>query len=78
VKDSEKVLRVAEARSQDAGRGVARVDPVLVDALRLEIGGLVSIEGKRTTVARGRAGRPEPWHRPHRREHPPQRGRRDR
>jgi len=59
VKDSEKVLRVAEARSQDAGRGVARVDPVLVDALRLEIGGLVSIEGKRTTVARLAPGLPE-------------------
>ncbi len=48
---SEKVLKVAEAKSKDAGRGIARVDPAVMDVLNLTAGDVVQIEGKKRTVA---------------------------
>ena len=51
VKGSEKVLRVAEAKAKDAGRGLARVDPAILGALGLEGGDIVEVQGKRNTVA---------------------------
>src|SRR5512143_2997589 len=48
---SEKVLKVAEAKSKDAGRGIARVDPAVMDVLGLTPGDVVQIEGKKRTVA---------------------------
>jgi transitional endoplasmic reticulum ATPase len=55
----EKVLRVAEARAKDAGRGTARIDPALTEALRLEVGSVIEVEGKRKTVALLAPGLPE-------------------
>jgi len=45
------VLRVADARHKDVGRGIARIDPQVVDRLGLASGDVISIEGKKTTVA---------------------------
>ena len=48
---SEKVLKVAEAKSKDASRGIARVDPAVMEVLGLTAGDVVQIEGKKRTVA---------------------------
>jgi len=56
---SEKVLKVAEAKSKDAGRGIARVDPELLSALGLTAGDVIQIEGKKRTVAIVWPGYPE-------------------
>ncbi|MEM2914977.1 MAG: CDC48 family AAA ATPase [Candidatus Bathyarchaeia archaeon] len=44
-------LRVAEARSRDVGRGIARLDPAAIEKLGLTAGDVVEISGKRKTVA---------------------------
>jgi len=44
-------LRVAEARSRDVGRGIARIDPEIVEKLGLTPGDVVETSGKRKTVA---------------------------
>lgn len=56
---SEKVLKVVEAKSKDAGRGIARVDPAIMDILGLTPGDVVQIEGKKRTVAIVWPGYPE-------------------
>lgn len=48
---NEKTLRVAEAKSKDAERGVARVDPGLMESMELTAGDLIQITGKRKTAA---------------------------
>ena len=45
------VLRVAEAESQDVGRGVVRIDPKIVSEVGLTSGDAVEIAGKRKTFA---------------------------
>jgi transitional endoplasmic reticulum ATPase len=45
------VLRVADARPKDVGRGIARIDPQVGDRLGLKSGDVISIEGQKTTVA---------------------------
>ncbi len=47
---SDKVLRVAEARSKDAGRGIGRIDPAVMDVLGITPGDIVEIEGKKRTA----------------------------
>jgi len=44
-------LRVAEARSRDVGRGIARIDRKVMNALGLSPGDYIEISGKKTTVA---------------------------
>jgi len=56
---SEKVLKVAEAKSKDASRGIARVDPAVMEVLGLTPGDVVQIEGKKRTVAIAWPGYPE-------------------
>jgi len=51
MRESEKVLRVAEARTKDAGRGIARIDPAVMEALGLAPDVTILIEGTRQTVA---------------------------
>src|SRR5438093_3452232 len=51
MKDSDKVLRVAEARTRDVGRGIARIDSSVMEALGVEEGDIVEIFGTRHTVA---------------------------
>ena len=48
---SDKVLKVAEAKAKDAGRGIARVDPAVMEAMGLVAGDVVQVEGKKKTVA---------------------------
>lgn len=45
-------LRVAEALPNDVGRGLARLDPQDLQKLQVNIGDVLEIAGKRTTVAR--------------------------
>jgi len=56
---SEKVLKVAEAKSKDVGRGIARVDPAVMDVLGITAGDVIQIEGKKRTVAIVWPGYPE-------------------
>jgi transitional endoplasmic reticulum ATPase len=46
------LLRVAEALPKDAGRGLVRLDPQDLEQLGVDIGDVVEIAGKRSTVAR--------------------------
>ncbi|HIH00977.1 TPA: CDC48 family AAA ATPase [Thermoplasmata archaeon] len=46
----EKILRVVQAKSADDGKGVARIDPALMDILELSQGDVVMIEGARNTA----------------------------
>ncbi|OGS48171.1 MAG: AAA family ATPase [Euryarchaeota archaeon RBG_16_68_13] len=59
MKIHEKVLRVAEAKAADAGRGIVRVDPELLTILELREGDVVLVEGTKTTAAVVRKGYPE-------------------
>jgi transitional endoplasmic reticulum ATPase len=46
------LLRVAEALPKDAGRGLARLDPQDMERLGVDIGDVLEIAGKQSTVAR--------------------------
>ena len=46
------VLKVAEARSRDVGRGIVRMDPKDFESLGCEVGDVVGIFGKRMTAAK--------------------------
>jgi len=45
-------LRVAEARTKDVGRGIARLDPQDIERLGATISDIVEIQGERTTAAK--------------------------
>ena len=45
-------LTVATAASQDAGRGIVRLDPKDMEKIGVEIGDIVEIQGKRKTPAK--------------------------
>jgi len=47
-----KALKVAELKPNEAGRGIARMDPELMDILQLKVGDIVQIDGKKKTVVR--------------------------
>ena len=59
IKKVEKILRVIEARPTDVDKGLARIDPALMDILGISEGDVVAIEGKGKTVAIARKGLPE-------------------
>jgi len=46
------ILKVAEARSRDVGRGIVRMDPKDFEGLGCEVGDVVGIFGKRMTAAK--------------------------
>lgn len=52
MSDKKLTLKVAEARSRDVGRGIARMDPKDIERLGCEVGDVVQIEGKRKTVSK--------------------------
>ena len=52
-------LRVAEAKSRDVGRGIARIDPNVSSEIGLSAGDVVEIHGKKKTVAIYWPGYPE-------------------
>ncbi|HLD29622.1 MAG TPA: AAA family ATPase, partial [bacterium] len=45
-------LKIAEADSKDVGRGLARMDPEDLERLGAQVGDIVEIQGKKTTVAK--------------------------
>ncbi|MFO0794208.1 MAG: CDC48 family AAA ATPase [Candidatus Brocadiaceae bacterium] len=49
---NEITLKVVEAAKKDAGRGLARIDPVDMEQLNVTVGDIVEIVGKRSTVAK--------------------------
>jgi len=53
------VLRVAEAKAKDVGRGIVRVDPQDLEKMEAAVGDIVEIEGKRKTVAKVMPAYPE-------------------
>jgi len=55
------ILRVVEAHSRDVGRGIARIDPKIVEEAGLTPGDVVEIVGKRRTVALVWPGYPEDY-----------------
>ena len=52
-------LKVIEARPTDVGRGIARVDPQVLNDMGWQAGDIVSIEGKKKTAALVWPGYPE-------------------
>jgi transitional endoplasmic reticulum ATPase len=50
--DNNMTLKVTEALPKDVGRAIARIDPEDMKALRVEVGEVVQIEGKRKTAAK--------------------------
>ena len=56
---TDKVLRVSEARAKDAGRGIARIDSAVMDAMKITAGDIIEIEGKKRTAAIAWPGLPE-------------------
>ncbi len=57
--NNEIVVKVAEARSRDVGRGIARIDPVIFEKMNLMPGDAILIEGKKRTAAMVMRGYPE-------------------
>ncbi|TLZ56362.1 MAG: CDC48 family AAA ATPase [Methanobacteriota archaeon] len=51
MSDDDKFLRVLEAKSQDVGRGIVRVDPEVMEFLHLREGDPVIVEGRKKTAA---------------------------
>ncbi len=51
MKDKNKILKVAEAKPRDVGRGIARMDPALMEILNISTGDIIMIEGKNSTAA---------------------------
>lgn len=45
------ILKAAEARARDVGRGIARIDPTVAEQLSLQPGDIVTIEGNKQTAA---------------------------
>jgi len=55
-KEASITLRVKDALKRDAGRGSARIDIKIMEKLRVGTGDLISIRGKRRTVAKAMSG----------------------
>ncbi|MCX9012292.1 MAG: CDC48 family AAA ATPase [Candidatus Methanoperedens sp.] len=58
-KDKVVTLKVGEAKSYDAGRGIARIDPEITYRLGLATGDVIGIEGTKKTAALVWPGYPE-------------------
>ena len=56
---NEKAIKVAELKSGETGRGIARLDPELMDILGIKVGDIVQIDGNKKTVAKVLRGAPE-------------------
>jgi len=54
-----RILRVAEAKTRDVGRGIARIDPEVFEEMNLTPGDAILIEGTRKTAAIVMRGYPE-------------------
>ncbi|MBM2834654.1 MAG: family ATPase, subfamily, partial [Candidatus Brocadiaceae bacterium] len=61
-KDKTVSLKISEAKSYDAGRGIARIDPEVARELGLQTGDVIGIEGTKRTAALIWPGYPEDNH----------------
>ena len=46
------ILKVGEATAKDVGRGIVRFDPAEFEKMRVQVGDVVTVEGKRKTIAK--------------------------
>ncbi len=58
-KKADTILRTTEAQPKDVGRGLARIDPQDMAHLGVEVGDIIQITGKRSTVAKVMPNYPE-------------------
>ena len=58
-KNNDIIVKIAEARARDVGRGIARIDPTIAEQLSLQPGDVVHIEGKKQTASLFWPGYPE-------------------
>ena len=56
---NEKAIKVAELRSGEVGKGIARMDPELMSIMGIRAGDYVQIDGTKKTAARVLTGFPE-------------------
>lgn len=54
-----KALKVAELKPGEVGRGIARLDPEIMDILGIRVGDIIQIDGTKKTVAKVLRGAPE-------------------
>lgn len=59
INNSSIVLKVSEASSRDAGKGLARIDPKDMERLGASVGDIVKIHGKKVTVTKVMPAYPE-------------------
>ncbi len=62
MKENEKVVvKVAEAKTRDVGRGIGRIDPAISEKMGLTSGDVIIIEGKKRTACLFWPGYPEDY-----------------
>ena len=57
--NNHKAIKVAELKPGETGKGIARLDPELMDILELRAGDIIQIDGTKKTVVRVLRGAPE-------------------
>ena len=58
-KKTDKAIKVAELKSGEAGRGIVRLDPELMNIMDINVGDIVKITDQKSTVAKVLRGGPE-------------------
>lgn len=56
---NDKAIKVAELKPGETGKGIARLDPALMDILDIKVGDIVQIDGNKKTVVKVLRGAPE-------------------
>ena len=56
---NEKAIKVAELRSGETGKGIARMDPELMNILGIKVGDIIQIDGSKKTAVKVLMGEPE-------------------
>ena len=56
---NDKAIKVAELKPGEAGKGIARLDPELMDILQIRAGDIIQMDGSKKTVVKVLRGSPE-------------------
>lgn len=56
---NDKAIKVAELKTGETGKGIARLDPALMDILDIKVGDIIQIDGNKKTVVKTLRGAPE-------------------
>ena len=56
---NDREIKVAELKPGEAGKGVARLDPELMDILGIKVGDIVIVTGNKKTAVKVLRGAPE-------------------